>query len=78
MIAYSLLVHRYPAQFKRLFKAIYLPGNRYVVHVENAENGSRILTLLKRHLQSAANHYLQRASAPMPPSYPRTADAAFA
>ena len=34
MIAYFLLVHRYPAQFKRLFKAIYLPGNQYVVHVD--------------------------------------------
>lgn len=45
----------------------------------DAENGSRILTLLERHLQSpAANHYLRRASAPMLPSYPRTADAAFA
>jgi len=34
MIAYFLLVHRYPAQFKRLFKAIYLPGNQYVIHVD--------------------------------------------
>ncbi|MEE4454607.1 beta-1,6-N-acetylglucosaminyltransferase [Novosphingobium resinovorum] len=34
MIGYFLLVHRYPAQFKRLFKAIYLPGNQYVVHVD--------------------------------------------
>lgn len=36
MIAYFLLVHRYPAQFKRLFKAIYLPGNQYVVHVDKS------------------------------------------
>ena len=34
MIAYFVLVHRYPAQFKRLFKAIYLTGNQYVVHVD--------------------------------------------
>ncbi|MCY1672622.1 glycosyl transferase [Novosphingobium sp. SL115] len=34
MIAYFLLVHRYPKQFKRLFKAIYAPGNQYVVHVD--------------------------------------------
>ncbi len=34
MIAYFLLVHRYPAQFKRLFRAVYAPGNRYVVHVD--------------------------------------------
>ena len=36
MIAYFLLVHRYPAQFKRLFKAIYVPGNHYVVHVDKS------------------------------------------
>ncbi|MXO64826.1 beta-1,6-N-acetylglucosaminyltransferase [Altericroceibacterium endophyticum] len=34
MIAYFLLVHRFPAQFKRLFSAIYAPGNQYVVHVD--------------------------------------------
>jgi Core-2/I-Branching enzyme len=34
MIAYLLLVHRYPAQFKRLFRAIHDPGNHYVVHVD--------------------------------------------
>ena len=36
MIAYFLLVHRYPAQFKRLFKAIYAPGNQYVIHVNKS------------------------------------------
>lgn len=36
MIAYFILVHRYPAQFKRLFKAIYAPGNTYVVHVDKS------------------------------------------
>lgn len=36
MIAYFLLVHRYPAQFKRLFKAIYAPGNQYVVHIDKS------------------------------------------
>lgn len=36
MIAYFLLVHRYPAQFKRLFKAIYAPGNAYVIHVDKS------------------------------------------
>lgn len=33
-IAYFLLVHRYPAQFKRLFKAIHDPGNIYLIHVD--------------------------------------------
>jgi Core-2/I-Branching enzyme len=36
MIAYLILVHRYPAQFKRLFKSIYTPGNSYVVHVDKS------------------------------------------
>lgn len=40
MIAYFLLVHRYPAQFKRLFKAIYLPGNQYVVHVDKGSGAT--------------------------------------
>ena len=34
MIAYLLLVHRYPEQFKRLFKAIHDPANTYLVHVD--------------------------------------------
>lgn len=40
MIGYFLLVHRYPAQFKRLFKAIYLPGNQYVVHVDKSSGAA--------------------------------------
>lgn len=34
MIAYFLLVHRFPEQFKRMFKAIHAPGNRYLVHID--------------------------------------------
>jgi hypothetical protein len=34
MIAYLILVHRYPDQFKRLFRAIHDPANSYVVHVD--------------------------------------------
>ena len=34
MIAYFILVHRYPSQFKRLFKAIYHPSNYYLIHVD--------------------------------------------
>ena len=33
-IAYFLLVHRYPEQFKRLFKAIHDPDNTYLIHVD--------------------------------------------
>jgi hypothetical protein len=36
MIAYFLLVHRYPEQFKRLFKAIYDTKNQYLVHVDKS------------------------------------------
>ena len=34
MIAYFILVHRYPNQFKRLFRAIYSSENYYLVHVD--------------------------------------------
>ncbi|MEW6029438.1 MAG: beta-1,6-N-acetylglucosaminyltransferase [Chloroflexota bacterium] len=34
MIAYLILVHRYPNQFKRLFRAIYHPANYYLIHVD--------------------------------------------
>lgn len=34
MIAYFILVHRYPGQFKRLFKAIYSASNEYLIHVD--------------------------------------------
>lgn len=34
MIAYLILIHRYPDQFKRLFRAIYSDQNYYVVHVD--------------------------------------------
>ncbi len=34
MIAYLILVHRYPGQFKRLFRAIFHPANYYLVHVD--------------------------------------------
>lgn len=34
MIAYLILVHRYPDQFKRLFRVLHDPANYYVVHVD--------------------------------------------
>ncbi|RZF57912.1 beta-1,6-N-acetylglucosaminyltransferase [Sphingobacterium corticibacterium] len=33
-IAYFILVHRLPNQFKRLFKAIYEPDNCYLIHID--------------------------------------------
>ncbi|HWV61671.1 MAG TPA: beta-1,6-N-acetylglucosaminyltransferase [Sphingopyxis sp.] len=34
MIGYFILLHRFPEQFKRMFRAIYAPGNSYVIHVD--------------------------------------------
>jgi Core-2/I-Branching enzyme len=34
MIAYFILVHRLPDQFKRMFEAIYHPANHYLIHVD--------------------------------------------
>lgn len=34
MLAYFMLIHRYPNQFKRLFKSIYHKKNHYVIHVD--------------------------------------------
>lgn len=45
MIAYFLLVHRYPAQFKRLFNAIYAPGNQYVVHIDKSSGADLALDI---------------------------------
>ena len=33
-IAYLILVHRFPDQFKRMFAAIHDPANHYVIHVD--------------------------------------------
>lgn len=49
MIAYFILVHRYPEQFKQLFRSIYLPGNSYVVHIDKssgAELADELATFL--------------------------------
>lgn len=34
MIAYLILVHRFPEQFKRMFRAIHVPGNHYLIHID--------------------------------------------
>lgn len=38
MIAYFILVHRYPEQFKRLFRAIYNSENSYLIHIDKKSN----------------------------------------
>ncbi|MEN9917975.1 MAG: hypothetical protein RL662_411 [Bacteroidota bacterium] len=37
-IAYFILVHRFPEQFKRCFKAIYHPNNYYLIHLDKKAN----------------------------------------
>ncbi len=49
MIAYFLLVHRFPEQFKRLFRAIYLPGNHYLIHVDKS-SGPELVADIKSFL----------------------------
>jgi len=46
MIGYFLLVHRYPEQFKRLFKAIYAPGNQYVIHIDKSSGADLADTIM--------------------------------
>jgi hypothetical protein len=54
MIAYFILVHRYPQQFKRLFKAIHDPANHYVVHVDKS-SGPELLHEVKLFLNDYPN-----------------------
>lgn len=54
MIAYFILVHRYPEQFKRLFRAIYDPNNHYLVHVDK-KAGKVLLNNLRLFLNNYTN-----------------------
>ena len=36
MIAYFILAHRYPDQFKRMFRAVYAAGNQYLIHIDRS------------------------------------------
>ncbi|WP_395945983.1 beta-1,6-N-acetylglucosaminyltransferase [Brevundimonas sp.] len=56
MIAYLLLVHRFPDQFERLFKAIHHPAHHYVVHVDanaDASVAAQIETFLSAYPNAA-------------------------
>ena len=54
MIAYLILVHRYPNQFKRLFKAIYHPANHYLIHVDK-RSGVELQTEIEKFLSGYPN-----------------------
>lgn len=54
LIAYFILVHRYPEQFKRLFRSIYDPGNHYLVHIDKS-SGSEIAADIRAFLAGFSN-----------------------
>ncbi|CAG9295952.1 beta-1,6-N-acetylglucosaminyltransferase [Celerinatantimonas diazotrophica] len=57
MIAYLILVHRYPEQFKRMFKAIYHPLNHYLIHVDKSSS-REISESIKTFLNDYPNAYI--------------------
>src|SRR3972149_3329195 len=60
MIAYLILVHRYPRQFKRLFRAISHPANYFLVHVDK-RSGVGLQTEIQDFLSSFANASLLKS-----------------
>jgi len=51
-IAYLILVHRLPDQFKRLFKALYEPSNFYLIHIDkkaSQEIGDEVSIFLQKY-----------------------------
>jgi hypothetical protein len=60
MIAYFILVHRYPNQFKRLFKSIYSPKNHYLIHIDKRAS-IELFTEIKDFLASFSNSHLLKS-----------------
>lgn len=56
-IAYFILVHRFPEQFKRLFKAIYHPENYYLIHLDK-KTGVEICENIQDFLTDFQNTYI--------------------
>ncbi len=57
MIAYFILVHRYPQQFKRLFRAIYNPQDSFLVHIDKRA-GMDLYKEVKEFLEAFSNAHL--------------------
>ena len=55
--AYLILVHRYPKQFKRLFRAIYAPANHYLIHVDK-RSGPGLQAEIRDFLSGVCNAHL--------------------
>lgn len=56
-IAYFILVHRFPKQFKRLFTAIYHPDNYYLIHLDK-KAGAVLSNDVKEFLSDYPNAYI--------------------
>lgn len=56
-IAYFILVHRFPEQFKRLFKAIFHPENYYLIHLDK-KTGLEVYDDIKGFLIDFPNTYI--------------------
>ncbi len=56
-IAYFILVHRFPEQFKRLFSAIYCKDNYYLIHMDKKAD-SHLCDEVKQFLSQYPNAYI--------------------
>ncbi|KAA1243714.1 beta-1,6-N-acetylglucosaminyltransferase [Aquimarina sp. RZ0] len=56
-IAYFILVHHFPRQFKRLFKAIYHPENHYLIHIDQ-KTDINIKKDIKAFIEDYSNAYV--------------------
>jgi len=54
MLAYLILVHRFPDQFKRMFKAVFDPDNIYVIHIDK-KSGPEITRDIRKFLSEYPN-----------------------
>lgn len=56
-IAYFILVHRLPNQFRRLFRAIYSPNDHYLIHIDKRA-GEQLYEEIRVFLSAYPNTYL--------------------
>lgn len=57
IIAYFILVHRFPEQFKRLFKALYNNENFYLIHLDK-KTSLDVFENIKEFLSAFSNTYI--------------------
>lgn len=56
-IAYLILVHRLPKQFKRMFKSLYIPNNYYLIHIDKKAD-QKIHSEIKEFIKDFQNTYI--------------------